>query len=552
MSGTATQEVRQGASRRGPRAAAAFLFWTALFGLAYTQAPLYYSNQHQYCLHGLARAGFGFLDQDWLANTADPTPVFTAAVAVTGRYLHEAMFHVYFLLLLGLYFHCLAGLYEFVTGRRPEGVARLLFLTLLVAAHAALPRLASAHGLGVDYPWYLQAGVAGQYVLGFGLQPSAFGVLLIASALAFLRGRVWLAGTCAALAAVLHATYLLGAAFLTLAYLFCLWRAGRPRAAVLLGLWTLALVSPAVVYSAITFAPSSAEASADAQRLLARLRIPHHADPARWCDAVALLQVAWVVAAAALARKTPLFWLLAIPFVLSAALTLVQVVADNDTLALLFPWRTSAVLVPMATAVVLARLVGLLAPRLAGPGRRAVAAACVTVLAGLVAGGVAISALGLGYRSDPAELPMLDYVRLHKRSGDVYLLPVQVPKTGPGPRGVVSTSFTPAPRKGGHLIAVDLQRFRLFTGAPVFVDFKSVPYKDTDVLEWHRRLRWAEAVYRRRDWDGSDVLAELRREGITHVVVTADHSVEGDALRQVHEDTVYRVYRVQGPAPGGP
>ena len=28
-----------------------------LFGIAYTQAPLYYSNQHQYFLHGLAAGG---------------------------------------------------------------------------------------------------------------------------------------------------------------------------------------------------------------------------------------------------------------------------------------------------------------------------------------------------------------------------------------------------------------------------------------------------------------------------------------------------------------
>ena len=41
---------------------------TILFALAYTQAPLYYSNQNQYLLHGLATAGYGHLDGDWLAT----------------------------------------------------------------------------------------------------------------------------------------------------------------------------------------------------------------------------------------------------------------------------------------------------------------------------------------------------------------------------------------------------------------------------------------------------------------------------------------------------
>src|SRR5205823_14298714 len=42
------------------------------FAAAYGQAPLYYSNQNQYFLHGLAAAGEGYLSEDWLARTLDP------------------------------------------------------------------------------------------------------------------------------------------------------------------------------------------------------------------------------------------------------------------------------------------------------------------------------------------------------------------------------------------------------------------------------------------------------------------------------------------------
>ena len=37
------------------------------FNLAYTQSPLFTSNQNQYFLHGMALAGYGNLDEDWLA-----------------------------------------------------------------------------------------------------------------------------------------------------------------------------------------------------------------------------------------------------------------------------------------------------------------------------------------------------------------------------------------------------------------------------------------------------------------------------------------------------
>ena len=43
-----------------------------VFALSYQQWPLYSSNQNTYFLHGLADGGVGFLELDWLAQTADP------------------------------------------------------------------------------------------------------------------------------------------------------------------------------------------------------------------------------------------------------------------------------------------------------------------------------------------------------------------------------------------------------------------------------------------------------------------------------------------------
>src|SRR5579871_1450393 len=73
------------------------------FVVAYGQAPLYYSNQNQYFLHGLAAAGVGHLNEDWLARTLDPTPVFSALVAATASYLQPWMFHVYMAALMATY-----------------------------------------------------------------------------------------------------------------------------------------------------------------------------------------------------------------------------------------------------------------------------------------------------------------------------------------------------------------------------------------------------------------------------------------------------------------
>src|SRR6516225_1997929 len=105
-----------------PRAAGLFLLGTAFFAAVYCQAPLYYQNQNQYSLHGLARAGTGLLDEDWLANTRDPTPVFSGLVAATARWLHPWLFYLYYALLQGIYAASLLGLFIRLAG--PEAAAR--------------------------------------------------------------------------------------------------------------------------------------------------------------------------------------------------------------------------------------------------------------------------------------------------------------------------------------------------------------------------------------------------------------------------------------------
>lgn len=525
------------------------LLGALIFGLAHTQAALYYSNQNQYFLHGLAAGGLGNLNEDWLANTEDPTPVFSAIVRLTYQHLSEELFYVYYLLLLGLYFVCLVGLYDYLTAAKGRGLQRLGFITLLIMLHAGALRLASVLLFGKDFPWYFQAGIANQYLLGPGLQPSVFGVLLLASLLAFLSNRLFLAVLCTGGAVILHATYLLPAAFLTVSYLVVLLWDGRIREAVLLALGTLFLVLPTVIYNLTVFAPSTATLFAHAQELLVEYRLPHHTRPDRWLDFIAGLQLAWIVLAIFLVRDRRLVVILLTTIAVAVMTTLVQVITDSETLALLFPWRVSAVLVPVATAVNLTRLAQWLIPRLMQQTPGAVAAfraSCFTVLGLAASAGVAIQVWGVAYRTNPDEQHLLEWVRSHRAAGEVYLLPVELPVLGSGPRGSASLSFTRPPRpQDRHVIASDFLRFRLATGAPIFVDFKSIPYKDREVLEWYRRLQFCQRFYNRPDGSAAQIQADLAGNGITHVVTTAARPLRSDALEKVYEDASYCVYRLR-------
>jgi hypothetical protein len=524
---------------------AGFLLLAAVAAVIYTQPPLYYSNQNQYFLHGLGRAGEGLLREDWLAGTPDPTPVFSAGVAFTARFLHPRLFYVYYALLLGAYMASMLAIFAYVVG---EDIARRrwpIFLVALLLVHSALVRWASYHWLGLDYPWYFQAGVAGQYLLGAGLQPSVFGVLLVAGVALFVRGALYLAAICIGLAATLHSTYLLAGALLTIGFLAVL--AGRKqfwRGAFVGGL-ALVLVLPVTAYVLRTFAPTSADAFRGAQSILVTLRIPHHCQPRLWLDSIAMLQIGWIVLAVVLVRRTALAGVLGVALVLSALLTVLQVVTGNDTLALLFPWRISAVLVPVATTVVLAKLVAYLPLNAERPSVRAVLG---TLVAGLAAAGVWITATGQGYQTKPNELGVLEFVRQTKKPGDVYFIPVTLPNPplAVTTHGSLSSDFKPLPGKlkDDRLIPVDLQRFRLPTGAPLYVDFKSIPYLDIDVLEWSQRIFRAEEIQNElRAGRDEKAIALLRREGVTHLIWPAGQGV-GEGVEMMYEDGYYRVYRV--------
>lgn len=537
-----------GRRRSGPllRQTLVFCGWALVFGLGYTQAPLYYSNQNQYFLHGLAQAGRGQLDQDWLAGTRDPTPVFSRLVACTYRYLGEGWFYVWYFGIFGIYFASMTGLFDTLAGERNSPRRRLAFIVLFLAVHAAVLRLFCARLVGTDYLWYLQAGVAGQYLLGPGLQPSTFGVLLVLSLYLFVSDRPIAAGFCAGLAGFMHSTYLLGGASLVLAYQFVLWRQRRRWEAALTGTVALVVVLPVLAYNWANFQPTTPEVFRQAQELLVHARVPHHAVPGKWFTTVSAAQLAWFVLALWLVRRSRLLPVLAVPALIGLALTLIQLESGNPTLALLFPWRISAVLVPVATTVILGRLVLAVAWRRAQSAGRPLADLRLVgwgAIAALVVAGILISWLGLGYRQSRVEDAAMAFVREHAVRGQTWLVPVLAPDFSEPSLPNVSSDFRPAPAViEKRIVPLEMQRFRLFTGAPILVDFKAIPYQDEEVLEWWRRLQFAQDFQEGR-LPKEQALRRLADYGITHIV--SRHDITWPELKLLYRDDSYRVYHVE-------
>jgi hypothetical protein len=507
-----------------------------LFALAHTQSPLYYSNQNQYFLHGLAAAGLGDLKNDWLANTKDPTPAFSLLIELAQRCRCIELFSQgMFFLALVVYFVCLADLVHRLFGPIHLPAWSVLF-TLL---HSGFVRSLSYQWLGEDYPWFFNSGLANQYILGTGLQPSVVGVGLLVALNLYHRGYITWAVLFAAGLNNLHSTYLLGSALIITGILIAYTRETGWRKAGGLGLLAVLCVCPVLAYNLWTFQPVNAGDFASAQAIIAWERIPHHTDPNRWLDICGVCQILGLAASVYFLRPTRLFAVVGIASLGMLGLSLLAYFTHHATLSLFFPWRLSAVFIPLVTAILCAKVVHMIFPlKQQNIPLRAWPAWLALVL--LAVSGIAVYALGWGYREVPTEDELLVYVQGNCQPGDVYMVPSRFPPPATN-RGVFAATFRPAKLMTSSMF--DIQRFRLATGAAVYIDFKSIPYSDEEVLEWRRRVKWVEQLHMQMSWT-DEQYQEVREVGISHVVWPTVKPSPHPGLRLVFTGTGYSLYTV--------
>lgn len=472
-----------------------FLLVTVVFGIAYSQFSLFWVSQNEYFFYGLARAGYGFIRDDWLSQSADSWPLFSLLVQVTYRYLDLRLVYVYYVLVLGIYAYALLGIASTLFGIDRTRPRYLVALALLTALHAPVVAFIFRKVFGFPLTRELISGVASQRILWEMFQPGAFGALMLLSIHFFLQGRWIVAAVLPPLAAAFNPTYTLTAGVLTLSYVVIVLRDGGGMSkAVRLGLVSFVCVVPVLIYGYLAFRPTDPALWAQARDVLVNDRLARHAVPSTWLGFATYLKLAVVLVGLYALRRTRLFWVLGIGLAVAAGGAILQMLTKNTALALLYPWRVSVLLVPLASSLLLLwagqALVEALERR--APSRVPLVTALSAALSiVLVIAGIGTTVLRFRQRIDGEETPgMLRYVESHRAAGQTYLVPIV------------------------------WRNFRLFGGVPVFVDYRFVPYNDAAVLEWHKRVNLANEFY----GASPDVRCDKGRQlastyGITHVVL---------------------------------
>lgn len=443
------------------------------------------------------------LAHDWLANTRDPFPAFSLLVYVSRSMFGDDFFYVFYILLLTLYFFLTIRIVSevFSFDEYPKKV--LYFTTALFLFYSGIIHIV----VGFFEPFkgllsfanpegYFTQGVAGQYLLGGYLQPSTFGVFLILSIYFFIKRRRILSVIAFVVAIYFHSTYLLPGAFLTVTYMVLEYKQSKKWKVVLhIGISAFILVLPVLIYNLVNFQSNSFDIAQSARDILINFRIPHHAKFSEWFIPEVIIQLFLIFTALYILRNSELFRVLAWVTLGSISLSFIAIFFSIDFLLLLFPWRWSAVVVPLSFSVIIGFLVNRFSRDSYAKEYYAQNLSDRTSLV-IMSSLIGFAMLFFGIRNivsllnSPKTIEYQDSIEISNlwQDGDLYMIPP------------------------------NLKDFRLATGMPILVDFKSHPYASIEVVEWYRRLELTTEFYNSEN-NQCETLQRIENQySITHVL----------------------------------
>ncbi len=452
------------------------------------QQPLFYSNQNTYLLHGLASAGYGFLKFDWLVNTKDPFPFFSFFTKVTyllgGKYFFLILFWIFLL----IYFWSLFGIIVKTLNIRSYH-SKFILSFAIIFLHSSVLLSNSKTYLGTNLISFFNDGLANQYLVGAAFQPSVFGVFVLVSIYFFIKEKEKFSIFFLAVAVYFHASYLLVSLLILSGYVTHLILSSCNFKLILkFVLFYFLLIIP-IVFFYYSFTQDSEFSRNYAQEILYKYRMPQHANISYWINVESFLKLALILFSGILVIKKKIMPVLFIPVAITVVLSFLQYWSDSAILGMLFPWRVSVVLLPLSSIILISCLMIKLKFLV---NRNLMPYLTFPVLSLIFLIGIYGSKANYHVFSKrmPSEInDVYNYIDSTKKKNDLFFIPIE------------------------------LEDFRLETGVPIFVDWKSHPYKPAELVEWYERIKIAKQVISPDSTINTTILSKLMKEyKITHLL----------------------------------
>lgn len=462
----------------------------ALFLVTQRRHPLFVSNQNTYYPQGLRIAGKSYLQNDWYSNTQPLHIAFSILVSVLdllgglhfGSNLIYIALSVLFLVSVALIIN---SIYSSLTRSEKETtkiIPRMgfVFTVLLIFVinlniQGRVGKFFGSIGLeNIAKEWgnlWDLRGVAGQCAYCSYLIPSTFGILILFS-LALLNYQYWKSSAfLLGIATLFQISYLIHSTVIVFIVIIWLYKQGELQKATNVGLIFSSLAILQLIYFLFfIYDPSHLQ---EANSILANIRIPIHALPSVWWNTNEAIKLSVILIAALMLFFGDLIvlkWILLVELIYGVIGIWYVGITGNEQIALLFPWRATTFLYPISLVLILSGLIFYFLK--------------ITVFLGRYYWYAVLGLLLIILISN-----LLNYGRRYFRVGEELK-----------PRTTGISEFAQSTKNitlqdEVILIPNGFTTFRLEAQRPIYVDYKSHPYRSTEFMEWWERNEFVGGFY---------------------------------------------------------
>ena len=467
----------------------AYIFLSLIFVLTIQIFDPFRGNA-AHLIHSIKYFDTNKLENDWIANQAHHLPVFVKFNYFLIKFFSSKIIYFMHGVLLAL-----CALYLFLISKNLFPKLETRNLTIIWFAFFII--------LFHENSFF--SGVAGQSVIDIGYQPASFGILFFIGIYYFMMKKYFLCILLICLGASFHPTYVLHSGFLVLGILSYLILSKNYKTFFKTLIIYSILILPITLFIIINFLTIDKNLIALGQEILLD-RIPHHADIRYWLSYKDLFFFVTYIYALYIVRNKNFFIFFLIFGTCPILVSLIQYFLNINSIALAFPWRSSVFITPISSVIILSSWIEKIK--------------------------LDIHKLKIMSFSLLLFTSTFFFIKSHfiKDLNGKFTKKIMLSKE-------IKNNFDSIER---ILIPTNLDYIRMYTGLPIFINWKHHAFRFDQLIEWRQRMDLANEFYSNTNKETQLLkLKEIQKiENISHILISKNKlKIECDDLIN-HEEFI--------------
>ena len=460
----------------------AYIFLSLIFVLTIQIFDPFRGNA-AHLIHSIKYFDTNKLENDWIANQAHHLPVFVKFNYFLIKFFSSKIIYFMHGVLLAL-----CALYLFLISKNLFPKLETRNLTIIWFAFFII--------LFHENSFF--SGVAGQSVIDIGYQPASFGILFFIGIYYFMMKKYFLCTLLVCLGASFHPTYVLHSGFLVLGVLSYLILSKNYKTFFKTLIIYSILILPITLFIIINFLTIDKNLIALGQEILLD-RIPHHADIRYWLSYKDLFFFVTYIYALYIVRNKNFFIFFLIFGTCPILVSLIQYFLNINSIALAFPWRSSVFITPISSVIILSSWIEKIK--------------------------LDIHKLKIMSFSLLLFTSTFFFIKSHfiKDLNGEFTKKLILSKK-------IKNNFDSIER---ILIPTNLDYIRMYTGLPIFINWKHHAFRFDQLIEWRQRMDLANEFYSNTNKETQLLkLKEIQKiENISHILISKNKlKIECDDL----------------------